>query len=116
MTDVEERAAAGEHAGAHRELGWVLGLRVQICDEPAAAAVPAAAIVEYLTRRGWQHRQRLDTASLWSHPQLPGRLLVVPGAPQAADYGRQVLHLVADLAEAEQRSQLGVFADLLATG
>ena len=97
-------------------IGWLLTLRVEIRDEPAAAAITVEAIVAYLTRNGWQPRQQLDTAALWSHPAEPGRLLLVPGSRDGADYGRRVLMLVADLAETEQRSQLAVFTDLLGLG
>lgn len=89
-------------------LDRILSLRVDFRDEPAAAEITPEMAAAYLTARGYTVRGAIRSY-VWTRD---GNEVLVPRSFMA-DYGRRMVELVNDLATAEGRSPLAVWAEMV---
>lgn len=88
----------------------ILSLRVDLRDEKACAEISPEMAERYLRAKGWRLADRFDGWDLW---RLHSRAAHMPHEPTRADYGRRMCEAVTDLADAEQRSPLAVWVDMM---
>lgn len=92
-------------------LARVLTLRVDLRDEKACAEITPEAAATYLRAKGWELTLEREHVTLWN---ACGEFAVnVPREQSFADYGRRMCEAVTDLADAEQRSPLAVWVDMM---
>lgn len=91
----------------------LLALRVDLRDPEAVAGITPATLAAYAERTGWIHAATTDAYRVYHRTDLPRAELQVPLHDGWPDYGRAVLREIAELAVAEGRSQLAVWADLV---
>ena len=79
----------------------------------ALGHVTPAAVATYLVRTGWTRMGGRNAGSVWTQPLDGGvRHLFQPEVPTSPDYALRMGEMLAALAVAEGRSQLGVIIDL----
>lgn len=91
-------------------LARLLSLRVDLRDEDAAAEVTPARLAAYLAAAGWTHEASTTHWHIWTRA---GVLVKAPIAGWFADHGMVMLEMIRDIAAAEGRSSLAVWAELV---
>lgn len=89
----------------------ILTLRVIFRDEGAAAEITPEMAAAYLTARGWAEVS-VPADSKWRVFRTGDDETLVPRHPHWVDYGRRMVELVTDVALAESRSPLAVWAEM----
>lgn len=87
---------------------------------PSAAVDPAVhtpqRVRAYLAAGGWEVAEGGRVAELWRLVALPDRQVLVPLIPTAPDYAKVLGALATDLAERYSVGELGILADIAASG
>jgi hypothetical protein len=92
-------------------------VRAIVTDCEVLGSIELAAVSSYLRQVGWVQRGLRRTGSVWSR-QTGGREFVVflPDDRTYGDYALRMSEVLCELAKVEDRSQLGILADLLERG
>jgi hypothetical protein len=88
--------------------------RAIVTDGAVLRRVTLEALSAYLVSHGWTEVEGTARASHWRHgARADTTWVLLPRRPDVGDYANRMSDALSELAEVEDRSQLGVLADLL---
>jgi hypothetical protein len=97
-------------------LARLLALRVELRDEAVAAEVTPETLAAYAEARGWRLVETTAAARVYHRDEAPEAELQIPLEAGWRDYPRRFLAELRELAAAEGRSPLAIWADLVGLG
>jgi hypothetical protein len=104
----------GEGMTDREKLDWLLSIKVTVWDRGALSAVSMATLERYLREHEWRHDGLMGCGSHWLYNDGGGEIEVVVSKEDGLlDHAIRMGEALANIAQAEVRSQLAIMADLM---